>query len=319
MWKIHNKIRTGFFARFFDKIGLYLIYRVILFKLGYQNPFSAVLKITSKCNLKCTHCPWNKNLNNDKDTDFWKQTIDKVFNMGVRTIVFEGGEPTHREDLPELINYAKKKKLKTIVISNATNSLKGIEPDNFWFSVEGHQELHDKIRGKNTFEKMISQFRYCIDKKYNNLAVITLSKKNYKEIERTINEINPFFKSILINFIYPYKNSQDEAIPTEDLKSLSNKIIELKRKYPSIINSTKGLKIVGAANGIKCYPWWNIHVSSDGVFVHDCVVKQIEEYDCLKCYLSCYNEVYQGANFNIEALFEFFRFRGIKIFSFLKK
>jgi len=36
----------------------------------------------------------------------WKLVLDKAWEMGVPHIIFTGGEPTLREDLPELIAHA---------------------------------------------------------------------------------------------------------------------------------------------------------------------------------------------------------------------
>ena len=40
------------------------------------------------------------------DTAEWKQVLDKTWALGIPHIVFTGGEPTLRDDLPELIAHA---------------------------------------------------------------------------------------------------------------------------------------------------------------------------------------------------------------------
>jgi organic radical activating enzyme len=44
----------------------------------------------------------------DLDTSEWKIILDKAWNAGIPHVVFTGGEPTLRPDLPELVAYAEK-------------------------------------------------------------------------------------------------------------------------------------------------------------------------------------------------------------------
>jgi pyruvate-formate lyase-activating enzyme len=48
----------------------------------------------------------NKRVDRELDTSEWKKILDKSWNAGIPHIIFTGGEPTLREDLPELIRYA---------------------------------------------------------------------------------------------------------------------------------------------------------------------------------------------------------------------
>jgi hypothetical protein len=51
-------------------------------------------------------------------TDEWFQVMDKALSVGIPHIVFTGGEPTLRQDLPELIAHAEKNDQVTGLISN---------------------------------------------------------------------------------------------------------------------------------------------------------------------------------------------------------
>jgi radical SAM protein with 4Fe4S-binding SPASM domain len=65
------------------------------------------LAITYRCNNACAHC-YNARPRNypELSTDKWKLIIDKLWTLGIPHVVFTGGEPTLREDLPTLIGYA---------------------------------------------------------------------------------------------------------------------------------------------------------------------------------------------------------------------
>ena len=62
------------------------------------------------CNQKCLHCyaANQEYANHDSlSTEEWKMIIDECKAIGIPQLTFTGGEPTLREDLPELIKYSK--------------------------------------------------------------------------------------------------------------------------------------------------------------------------------------------------------------------
>ncbi|MGD0613284.1 MAG: radical SAM protein [Anaerolineales bacterium] len=70
-------------------------------------PYRMDLAITYRCNNDCAHC-YNiegRDLG-ELPTDSWKRILDKAWGLGIPHIIFTGGEPTLREDLPELIAHA---------------------------------------------------------------------------------------------------------------------------------------------------------------------------------------------------------------------
>lgn len=72
-----------------------------------------VWNITRQCNLKCIHCYAQAKAGhqeNELSTEQGKQVLDDLSAMGVPVILFSGGEPLMRKDLPELAEYAVKKK-----------------------------------------------------------------------------------------------------------------------------------------------------------------------------------------------------------------
>ena len=61
------------------------------------------------CNQKCVHCyAAGQKQSDEKEltTDEWKKIIDKCREVGIPQVTFTGGEPTMRDDLVELIDYA---------------------------------------------------------------------------------------------------------------------------------------------------------------------------------------------------------------------
>jgi MoaA/NifB/PqqE/SkfB family radical SAM enzyme len=303
-------VRNSFFARLSNNLRLYFLYRFILVKLGYENPFSCVIKVTSRCGLNCSHCPWPKNQEKEMTTAEVKNKIDEAHNLGCITVVFEGGEPTLRTDLTELIDHAKSKKMSTIVITNGQNDVLAYEPNSIIISVEGDREYHEKIRGENTFDKILANVR-------NNdkiIILMTISRAN-KNIYAALPEIFPG-QIIYYNFMYPYRGAKDEALNKTEAGSIAKNIIKLKKQYKNIGNSLSYLKNVGGR--VYCYDWYTFLVNYDGQSRIGCTVEQLEKADCSNCYLICYTEVCHALKAKPDAALSMIRVAGLnfkKIFS----
>ncbi len=70
-------------------------------------PYRMDLALTYRCNNNCSHC-YNARPRShpELDTAAWKSILDLLWKLGIPHIVFTGGEPTLRPDLPELIRHA---------------------------------------------------------------------------------------------------------------------------------------------------------------------------------------------------------------------
>lgn len=79
------------------------------FSARLSAPYRMDLAITYRCNNACAHC-YNARPRNypELSTQEWFGILDKLWEIGIPHIVFTGGEPTLRDDLPELIQHAEK-------------------------------------------------------------------------------------------------------------------------------------------------------------------------------------------------------------------
>ncbi len=70
-------------------------------------PYRMDLAVTYRCNNDCAHC-YNARSRDypELSTARWHQVIDRLWEIGIPHVVFTGGEPTLRTDLPELIGHA---------------------------------------------------------------------------------------------------------------------------------------------------------------------------------------------------------------------
>ncbi len=131
-----------------------------------------VWNITRKCNLKCVHCyaqATEEALADELTTSEGKALIDDLSQFGAPVMLFSGGEPLVRKDLPELADYAVKKGMRAVISTNGTlitpdmaKTLKEIGLSYVGISLDGMRPVNDRFRGvPGAFDKALDGIRNC--------------------------------------------------------------------------------------------------------------------------------------------------------------
>lgn len=81
--------------------------------------------ITAKCSQACPYCWGPRRFRTPVDTHLSQRIIARIKSLGVRRIVFTGGDPLQRPDAPDLVRYAKEIGLETAL--STTGDLVTIE------------------------------------------------------------------------------------------------------------------------------------------------------------------------------------------------
>lgn len=147
------------------------------------------IEITSKCNLKCTHCYNEKFAKSDYlNLEDIKTIVNEAYEIGCRHFSFIGGELLCNEEWHDILSYAKQKAAKINIVTNGTLITKKSASqlaelcDTISVSVDGHtSDIHDYIRGKGSFDKTLSGLKFLL--KYKN-------NKNRIKINHTITNHN---------------------------------------------------------------------------------------------------------------------------------
>lgn len=131
-----------------------------------MNITTALLEITTACNLRCKHCYLNRKVKN-LNTELWFKIMDILEEIGIKKVVLLGGEPTLREDFYEILQYAI---LKFRNVSVETNGTTETKLENYKCSVVVSIEYPDKekndfIRGEGTFDLATKKLRFFKTKK----------------------------------------------------------------------------------------------------------------------------------------------------------
>jgi MoaA/NifB/PqqE/SkfB family radical SAM enzyme len=69
--------------------------------------------ITAKCSQACPYCWGPRRFRTPVDTDNAQRILTRIKELGVRRVVFTGGDPLQRPDAPDLIRFAKETGLET--------------------------------------------------------------------------------------------------------------------------------------------------------------------------------------------------------------
>ena len=131
-----------------------------------------VWNITRRCNLKCVHCYAHANDPTAKPeltTEEGKALLDDLARFGAPVILFSGGEPLVRKDLPELARYAVGKGMRAVISTNGTlitpevaKTLKEIGLSYVGISLDGMEAINDKFRGvKGAYKNALEGIKNC--------------------------------------------------------------------------------------------------------------------------------------------------------------
>jgi len=268
------------------RFGFPFLLRKMRWSLGDRSPLSATLKLTTQCNLRCNHCPWLKQKSQDLSTGKWKNIIRELKKRGVRFLVLEGGEPTLRQDLQELIEFGRSLGMITIVATNCTRSLKEYRPEMFLVSIDGLRDEHDRLRGQGVFNRVVENLSTTTLHKR---ALISLSRDNIHQLEDILAFFSPLVDSFWFSFVYDYHTRESHvALSSEEKKDAASKILFLYKTYP-IANSLSYLKNVGSNR--QCRDWLLSTVTSDGTIHSGCMIATLERCRCEDCELACHREL----------------------------
>ncbi|HEX9458421.1 MAG TPA: radical SAM protein [Thermoanaerobaculia bacterium] len=286
----------------YDKRSLlYYVGRRAKWMLGDRSPIVAYLKITKRCNLDCHYCPWHtapSNFTGEQDTAAWKQRIDDLVKRGIRIFVFEGGEPTLRVDLPELLAHAHARGANTILATNGTGSMWRFTPTAFTVSIDGPETQHDAVRGRGTYQHILKNLS---DRDGQQVVSITvISPENRHALEEMAEGIAPYVDAMLFTFVYPYKSVVATALTAAEVRETKNQILRLKKRF-AILNPASHLR---SETGAKpCYDWLAVTVNHEGKLEEGCFVQHVEPKDCSRCELGCFQVISSFHQFNVEAWF----------------
>jgi radical SAM protein with 4Fe4S-binding SPASM domain len=160
-------------------------------------PYRMDLAITYRCNNDCTHC-YNARPRNypELSTQMWHQILDKLWSIGIPHVVFTGGEPTLRLDLPELIAHAEQNGQITGINTNGrrladrayVENLVKVGLDHVQITLESHDPgIHDSMVNKQgAWKQTIAGIQNVLETPLYVMTNTTMLSTNSYKLEQTL-------------------------------------------------------------------------------------------------------------------------------------
>lgn len=218
-------------------------------------PIHCNLQVTYRCNFKCAIC------------DFWKsehkkseelsladiRLIGRKLNeLGTLIVSLAGGEPLIREDLCDVIRTLNAENHFPILITNGWFVNESLAKD---LSSAGLQEIsvsvdyadpkrHDEQRGmKGAWDRAVRALellnRYRMSRTNRVHMITVLMDDNLDEIERLIQIAKDIGVTYMVNLYSWNRGTKERRLPG---RSVTERLLELKRRYPEFISLTSYLE-----------------------------------------------------------------------------
>jgi 12,18-didecarboxysiroheme deacetylase len=227
-----------------------------------------VWNMTQRCNLKCEHCYAQAIDPNGADpinTDQAKTMIDDLAQFGAPVILFSGGEPTIRKDLPELASYAVSKGMRAVISTNGTlitkrmaRELKEVGLSYVGISLDGGQEIHDKFRGvPGAYKKALQGVANCQAEGLKVGLRFTIFGKNAQEIPKVFQVLKDLEvpRLCLYHLVYSGRGSSmiKEDQNHEQTRATVHQIMDLTRELFEAGHPKEILTVDNHADGPLVY------------------------------------------------------------------
>jgi len=170
------------------------------FTQEFSAPLRMDLALTFRCQNNCVHCyAGGPHTIDELTTEQWKKVIDRLHQIGVFILTFTGGEPTLRDDLPELLQYAQNKGIVTGLVTNGrrlkdqdyVKTLEKVGLDFVQVTLESHRaDIHDLMTGtKGSWKETVAGIKNAVSTHIYVTTNTTLSKNNALDFLETVDFI----------------------------------------------------------------------------------------------------------------------------------
>ena len=203
-----------------------------------------VWNITRKCNLKCVHCyahATDQEYKNELSFEQGKVILDDLADFGVPVVLFSGGEPLVRKDLPDLAAYAVKKGMRAVISTNGTlitrelaGILKDIGLSYVGISLDGMEDVNDMFRGvKGAYANAMKGIENCQKAGIKVGLRFTINKRNADEIPAIFDllEERDIPRACFYHLVYTGRGSEliNEDLSHEETRKTLDLIMERTR------------------------------------------------------------------------------------------
>jgi MoaA/NifB/PqqE/SkfB family radical SAM enzyme len=223
-------------------------------------PFYASFKLTSRCHFGCPFCNVKKNPVKDMSTEEIKAILSNLSKSSVLMTSFEGGEPLLRDDIEELLKFARQCKFYLLFTTSVKN-------------------LNDYPLER--YSKYIDFLHVSIDEGHDNLSLFdslpwlaklpthvsvqtVVTSETLGELEWKVKKCYES-KSNIVIIPAAHMDKTENFFP--DPRKTETLLLELRKKYPNTIHTPQGY--FDAYQNAKCSPA-SVIIAPDGYLYYPC-------------------------------------------------
>ncbi|MDD5468110.1 MAG: radical SAM protein [Anaerolineales bacterium] len=167
------------------------------FSAAPSAPYRMDLALSYRCNNRCAHC-YNDLTRNlpELDTQAWIAVLERIRQIGIPHVVFTGGEPTLRDDLPQLVAHAQASGMICGLNTNGRrlqdqhflDKLLTAGLDHVQITVESHDpQIHDSMVAlKGAWRQTIAGLQNCLGSNLYVMTNTTMLRQNSPYLQETL-------------------------------------------------------------------------------------------------------------------------------------
>jgi MoaA/NifB/PqqE/SkfB family radical SAM enzyme len=207
-------------------------------------PYGVSVKLTENCQAKCVTCDyWKTKWENGFDTDQAVALLNRLSDIGVRSIRFTGGEPLLRKDFFEILRRANTKRFLSIELQTNGLLLKRLAKEinespvtHVSVSVDGMEATNDVTRGVKGYFRTAFEGLQAIQGKQLKVCT-TITRQNANELDELIEYAKQtvgasFSFNVLDNRLYFLKGADMDLRPSKEQMGTILNIFRHKLRLP---------------------------------------------------------------------------------------
>ena len=220
---------------------------------------------THKCNFRCPNCGGGAKVpqRDELSTDEIIHAIDDLASLGCKFLSAAGGEAILREDIFEVLKYAKGKGISVGIITNGyavreyAKQIEELNLDSIVVSIDGYGENHDRIRNMpGSYQRCLESLDFFCKVGIPIIGTYTvISEENISDIPMIVEDVQKLGSTRHgLQLIIPEGRATERKNPSLLVKKILRLILKTKKKNFSL-EASEGLGYLGPLEG-KVRPYY---------------------------------------------------------------
>lgn len=226
-------------------------------------PFYASLKVTSRCHFGCPFCNVKKDPVPDLGTERIKEILDNLSRSSVLMTSFEGGEPLLRDDIGELLRYARTRNFYLLFTTSARNILEYSLDEYARYIDFLHVSIDEGHGNLDMFDILPELTRLPTQVS----VQVVVTRDTVSSLEEKIRRCSRAGANVVVIPAAAMENAKD-CFP--DMNALEKTLMALRNKYPNTMHTPR--EFFKAYRSGKCSSA-SVIIAPDGKLFYPCNIK----------------------------------------------